>query len=190
MRHLSALIIIGFVALAAPASAHAGGYIGFGIGTSAKLHGNFADHFDASDSMSGRLTLGKRTGAIAIEGSIFNTDLRSVTQRVSGINTSLVSAEVALKYHFELQKRLEGYVRGGLSQTWIVEENQDFMSDTSHSGSGYSASVGLQYNLNAVLSKASIWLDYTHTQSTLTHSSRAELEGGTRTLSIGLQVGF
>lgn len=189
MKQLSAILVMGFVAVAAPTSASAGGYIGLGVGANAKLHGDFSDHFTTTDTTAARITIGKRTGPLAIEGSFFGTQLNSVTARIAGAETSVVSAQVGLKYHFTLQSRLEAYIGGGLNKTWISDEDSDFM-DEGFSGNGYSASVGLQYNLEAVLTRASIWLDYTHAQSTLTHASRAELDGGTRTLSIGLNLGF
>lgn len=189
MKHLLGLFAVALIALAAPTSADAGGYIGLGIGTNAKLHGDLAAHFDSSDTSSARLTIGSRTGPLALEGSIYGTELRSVTARVAGSDTSMVSAEIGLKYYFNLQGRLEAYLGGGLNKSWINDENQAVM-DEGFSGSGYSASVGLQYSLRAVLTQASVWLDYTHSEALLVHSSRADLEGGARTLSIGLSVGF
>ncbi len=189
MKHLSALTVIGFIALAAPTAAHAGGYVGLGIGANAKLHGDFATHFNTADTSSGRIIIGHRTGPLAIEGSIYGTEVNSVTARVAGAETSVVAAEVALKYHFSLQGRLEAYVGAGLNQTWIADENADVMDD-GFSGNGYSASVGLKYNLTAILGKAALWLDYTHTEATLNHANRAELSGGARMLSIGLSLGF
>jgi len=188
MKQLIGLVVVGLVALA-PGSAHAGGYIGFGMGANAKLHGDFVDHFDTTDATSARLTIGKRTGPLAIEGTFFGTELNSLTPRIAGGATSAVSAEVALKYFFNLQGRLEAYVGAGLNKTWITDENEDVMAE-GFSGDGYSASLGLQYNLSALVAKASVWLDYTHAETTLTHASRAELNGGTRTLSVGLSFGF
>lgn len=175
--------------MVAPASASAGGYIGLGFGANAKLHGDMADHFTTTDTTAGRITLGHRGGPLAIEGSIYGTQLNSTDARISGTETSAMSAEIGLKYFFNLQGRLEAYLGGGLNKTWIGDQNSDFM-DGGYSGNGYSASVGLQYNLEAVLTRASIWLDYTHLQSSLTAASRPDLEGGTRTLSLGLSFGF
>lgn len=190
MKHLLLVACAATAFVVAPARSHAGGYIGLGIGTNAKLHGDFVQHFDSTDATSLRFTLGKRTGPLAIEGTIFGTELRSITGRITSPELSAVTAEVGLKYHFELSGRLEAYVRAGLNHTWLVEDNQDFMAEDALSGNGYSGSVGLQYNLSALLGTAAVWLDYTHAQTTLTQFERADLSGGTRTLSIGLSVGF
>ena len=184
------IAITGFVfVLGAAQSAAAGGYVALGIGSEAELTGDFANDFNTDGASNGRFAIGQRTGPIAVEASIFGTDLYGP----SGVQRSTVAVGVDLKYFVSLSGPIEGYGRAGLNKTWLADAEETTMP--SMSGRGYNFGAGLQYSFRLLpLGEVAVWLDYTHQTMNLFEesesTSRSAMEGAANLMTVGVSVGF
>jgi hypothetical protein len=168
--------------LSAPA-AHAGSYIGLGIGSEAPLTGDLGDRFATTDTRHGRLVLGKRFGQLAIEGSLYGTEFTGPSG-AGDFNT--LSLGVDLKYHFGLAASFSAYLKGGLHKTWLQSGDDDPRVD-SYRGGGHALGAGLQYDFAI----AALWLDYNRQSIELSSADgRADMNGGAKLLTLGLSLSF
>ena len=169
--------------LGAGSTANAGGYIGLGFGSDADLGGDLADRFTTEGASGGRFSLGQRTGPIAIEASIFGTDMTDT----AGASFSTVALGVDLKYFFGLVGPIEGYGRIGLNKTWLTAESE---GAAELSGRGYDFGAGLQYSFRLLpLAEAALWLDFTHQTMDL-YGDSSRLTGSAEMLTLGVSIGL
>jgi hypothetical protein len=179
----TAALVLGF-----SSTAFAGGYIAVGVGSDAEIEGDLAGMFDADGANNGRLSIGQRSGPLAIEASIFGTDLNSAAG--AGGEYSTLSLGVDVKYYVSLTGPIEGYARGGLNKTWIgADEGGDVGVDME--GRGYSVGAGLQYSFRLMpLGEAALWLDYTHQSVRLYDQALEQFDGNVKLLTVGLSIGL
>jgi Outer membrane protein beta-barrel domain len=176
----SSLLVLGLsLALPFAAPAAAGPYVGVGIGTAPTL-GDGMPGF-APTSRSGRLELGTRFSAVAVEGGVGGFQL--VGARASQYDA--VSVNGGAKIFFNLQGPLDAFVRGGLQRTWLSTDSA--MAD--YTGDGFYLGGGVELRLALPLGSTAIWMDYTHHQATL-HSETRPLESTAGMWTVGLSVGL
>ncbi len=174
--------------LATPGLALAGGYVSAGIGSDADLGGDFATHFSSDDHRNGRVALGHRSGPLAIEGTYFGTGLSGSSPLSGYENLSTHSLGVNARLILSLLGPIEGYVHGGLNQTWLRFFGDDDGLD--HSGRGYLVGGGLQVTFEILpLVDLSLWADYTHQSLRLTSDRAATLDGSIAMVNLGLTLG-
>lgn len=176
--------------LGAANQASAEGYIGAGIGAGGELSGDISDHFTTTeDSSSSRILVGERFGALAVEGSLFGSQLQGASGFSGEGDYTTISLGVDLKYYIGLVGGLEGYGKIGLNKTWLT--GPDATEDWSYSGRGQELGVGLQYSFNLPLTQVGLWVDYTAQQTDLRDSEQAQvLDGSIRMLNLGVSLGF
>ena len=167
----------------------AGGYVGAGIGSEASISGDLSGHFDTDEASSGRIVIGHRMGALALEASLFGSDLVGISD-FTGRDTefSTLSLGVDLKYHLGLVGGLELYGKIGLNKTWL--RAPDARDDLDYSGRGHALGAGLQYTFPLPVTEISLWLDYTRQTTELRDSTRRPLDGDLGMLGFGVSVGF
>ncbi len=169
--------------------AHADGYVGFGIGADAELTGEVSNHFTTGeDASSSRVLVGERFGALAVEGSIFGSQLRGASGFSGDGDFTTVSVGIDLKYYIGLMGGLEGYGKVGLNKTWLA--GPEGMSEASHEGRGRSLGLGLQYNFNIALTEVGLWADYTSQDTELRSDDGPLLDGNIEMMNVGVSVGF
>ncbi len=190
MHRVLAITVTGLIfILGAAQSANAGGYVALGMGSEAELTGDFANNFNTDGASNGRFAIGQRTGPIAVEASIFGTDLYGP----AGASHSTLAVGVDLKYFVSLSGPIEGYGRAGLNKTWLADDEETTMP--SMSGRGYNFGAGLQYSFRLLpLGEVAVWLDYTHQTMNLFEesqsTSRSTLEGAANLMTVGVSVGL
>jgi opacity protein-like surface antigen len=171
MRSLLASVFA--LAALAPA-AHAGTYVGLGIGTGAHTDGGLGV-FDSTNNHSGRAVLGDSLGIVSIEGGVGYFGLVN-----NGHTYDAVSLGVAAKLSVPVTPLLHPYVRVGLEHTNLSAENG---VNFSTSGDGWTGGLGLEYKLAAL----SIWADYSkHT----VNLDNGKFDGAASMLTIGLSFGI
>jgi len=170
--------------------AQADGYIGAGIGSGGDLSGDLSEHFTTDeDSSSSRIIVGERFGALAVEGSLFGSQLRGASGFSGEGDFTTISLGVDLKYYIGLVGGLEGYGKIGLNKTWLSGPAE--MEDWSYQGRGQEIGVGLQYNINLPLTQVGLWLDYTAQNTELRDSGESQaLDGSLEMLNVGVSLGF
>ncbi len=194
MRIVSKSLLSAVVALpllATFSSAHAGGYVGIGIGAQSNLEGDIATHFDTdAQSDTSRLMLGQRFGALAFEASVFGTQLRGKSAFTGKSDFATVSLGVDLKYYVGLLGGLEAYGKIGLNKTWLTGPATEGMD---YQGRGQEYGAGLQYTINLPLTQVGLWLDYSVQNTELREAQPkggASLDGEIRMMNLGVSVGF
>ena len=171
MRSLLALALVA----ATPVAASAGTYLGLGIGTQASGHiGSDPSSMETDGNHSGRLILGMRFGRLSAEGS--GTRYSEVFRNASSPSTSLA---VALKYGLPLGDNFEIFGRGGLQRTWVSGADWDL------AGNGWLLGAGFEYRIDAALTGLSVFVDYTHNQSTLYGPSNVPLDASASMWTLG-----
>ncbi|MCP4449533.1 MAG: porin family protein [Myxococcales bacterium] len=187
---LAALPLLAFpLLLASAGEAHAGGYVGAGIGSGSELSGDIASHFETDeDTTSFRVLVGERFGALAVEGSLFGSQLRGISGLSGDGDFTTLSLGIDLKYYVGLVAGLEGYGKIGLNKTWLT--GPDTAEDWNYEGRGQELGVGLQYNINLPLAKVGFWIDYTAQHTELRDGDNQALDGTIEMANIGVSVGF
>jgi hypothetical protein len=178
MKSLVFAVIAG-VALV-PAAAHAGGYVGAGIGTSASL-GGATGRIISDSSHSGRIVIGERLARVSIEGTLGSYGLNFSNRDASFDARSLGAAA---KLHLPLVEKLEGTVRVGLEHTWLAGANAPDLS-----GDGWTGGLGLEYRLNLGLAATSVWLDYSR-HSTALANGPTKIDATADMWTLGLSIGL
>ena len=172
------------VALLAASPAVAGGYLSVGIGEGADLQGDLAAEFDTNgEASNGRLAIGQRTGPIAIEASLFGTDLVGIDG-----DYSTLSLGVDVKYFHTLSGSFELFGKGGLNKTWLVGRDDQ---DPGLSGRGKQLGLGVQYRFTTgLIGEAALWLEGSRTYVELDDDAGARLDGEIDMLNIGVSIGL
>ena len=166
-------------------SAHADGYVGVGVGSDSQLHGDIAEHFTTGEeATSSRIHIGERFGAIALEASLFGSQLVGMAD---ARDYSTISLGVDLKYYVGLVGSLEGYGKVGLNKTWL---DSPAATDEDYEGRGQALGLGLQYSFNLAMAEVGLWADYTVQKTELRDDQRMPLDGQLAMLNLGLSLGF
>ena len=154
MRSLP-LLAVALVAASASA-ASAGTYLGLGIGTAASGHvGSDTSSMGSSGDRSGRLFLGFRFGNLSIEGGVMR-----FSQFFKATRDDATQLSADLKYSLPLGDGFEVFGRGGLQRTQLSNDYAEI------NGNGWLLGGGFEYRLNLGVTAASLFVDYTHTQTT------------------------
>lgn len=188
MRSLS-MFAAAVVTLALASSAHAGGYVGAGIGSDSGLSGDLEAHFSTDDEAgSSRVLLGHRMGAVAVEASLFGAEMNGASGWSGTGQYTTTSLGVDLKLFMPLVGPLEGFAKGGLNKTWL--RSPDTRDNFDYSGRGYELGAGLQLTFGLPLTEVGLWLDFTRQITELHDGPRRTLDGSVDMLTFGLSVGF
>jgi hypothetical protein len=183
---LAALLALG---LAQPTEARADGYVGLGIGSDSSISGELSNHFATDEeATSSRVVLGQRFGALALEASLFGSQLHGIGGMAGTDEYSTISLGVDLKYHIGLIGALEGYGKIGLNKTWLT--GPDNNASLSYEGRGEAMGLGLQYSFDVAVTHISLWADYTLQRTELRDGDRIALDGELGMANLGLSVGF
>ena len=160
-------------------AAHADSYVGLGIGANAPISGTIGDAFSTGDARNARFTFGQRAGNIAVEGSLYGTELHRGQETFHTLSVGL-----DLKYHLPLFVGLGAYGKAGVHRTWL--QGDDEVLD-SYAGNSYAFGGGLDYTF----ALATLYLDYTH-QALDLNSDRSPviLDGNANIVSAGVSLHF
>ena len=170
-------------------SAEANGYVGVGIGSDTRLGGDLDRHFSTDDdSSSRRILIGQRFGFLALEASLFGSELTGDSALVGNDDYSTISLGVDLKFHMGLIAGLEAYGKLGLNRTWL--SGPAAREDWDYSGRGNALGVGLQYTFDLPLAAISLWADYTVQRTELRDGERQPLDGELAMTNLGISLGF
>jgi hypothetical protein len=159
-------------------AAHAGPYLGLGVGTVPDL-GDQMQGFAAS-SRSGRLMLGQRFSMVAVEGAVGGFQLADAR----AAEYDAISLSGGGRLSFTLEGPLSLFVRVGLERTWL---KADDMPD--YRGDGYYGGLGAELRLALPLGETSVWVDYSRHQATLRSGDR-EIDADSGMWTAGLSVGI
>jgi hypothetical protein len=171
---MKSLVASIFALAALGGAAHAGTYVGLGIGTGAHTDGDLTQ-FDSSGSHSGRAVIGDRFGIVSVEGGLGYFGVMN-----SGRTYDAVSLGVAAKLSVPVTPVFEPYVRVGLEHTNLSGENG---ATYTASGDGWSGGLGLEYKLATL----SLWADYTKHDMTL---GDGRVDGAASMLTFGVSFGI
>ncbi len=162
------LAIALLAAAGAPAAAET--YLGLGLGTSADMSSTTTNapspQTVQGNGRSGKLLLGIRFGRLSIEGAAMRYGM--YMDQYGADNTQL---SAALKYSFPLGDSFEAFVRGGLVHDSIDIQYQMAQTGWNASGNGWLLGGGFEYRLNALVTGASLFVDYEHTSTGMTNGN-------------------
>jgi hypothetical protein len=169
----------GLIAVSTTASAD--GYLGLGLGTQPAINDEVTA-FATPVGRSVRGLAGIRFGRVSLEGALNGFDM--VTH--SNGDTTAYQLSAALKLSFPLGNNFEAFGRVGLERTWLNlhDPNLDLTGD------GLLVGGGFEYRLNAIVSNASIFVDYNVHRATLDSQSNTKVDATTRMLGLGFTVGI
>ena len=163
------------------ATASAGPYAGIALGTEPSINDDFVASVGFHSGRSLRALVGFRYLNFALEGALGGFGIRT---RV-GLETNVYTASAALKASLPLGNDFEAFGRLGYERTWlnVGGDGQDM------SGRGFLVAAGFEYRLDAVLAKASVFVDYTLRHVALDDTNiQSDLD--TRIWSLGFTYGF
>lgn len=163
--------------LSAQAPAHAGPYLGLGIGTA---HLRDDGQGLSSSSASGRLELGQRFSILAVEGALNGYQLSDDFDS----EYNALSASGGGRVHLPLTGPLSVFARAGVERTWLRVDN---MAD--YDGNGYYGGLGAELRLALPLGETAVWIDYTQHRVTLDNGGD-EIDGDTSMWTPGISVGL
>ncbi len=182
-------VVLGSLLVLGASEAQADGYIGAGIGSNSELTGEISNHFTTGeDASSSRVLVGECFGALAVEGSVFGSQLRGASGFSGDGDFTTISLGLDVKYYIGLFGGLEGYGKVGLNKTWLA--GPDSMSDASYEGRGQALGLGLQYSFNLPLTEVGLWIDYTAQDTELRNADGPLLDGNIEMVNLGVSVGF
>jgi hypothetical protein len=157
---MRSLVAVALVAAAA-STASAEPYLGLGIGTAASGHvGDDASSQMSDGNRSGKFLVGYSfgklsIGTVSVEGSA--TRFNQLYRNAANDGTSLA---IAGKYGVPLGDGFEAFGRLGLQRSSLSTSVGDL------SGNGWLLSAGFEYHVDALVKGASVFVDYTHNQTT------------------------
>jgi hypothetical protein len=175
----SALLVASGV-MAISTGASAGGYLGLGLGTQPGIN----DEMAGAATPIGRSIRGLggvRFANLSLEGALNGFDV--VAKHNGGTTAYQLSG--ALKLSLPLGNNFEGFGRAGLERTWlnVGDSRFDFVGD------GFLVGGGFEYRLNAIISNASIFVDYNVHHTTL-ENTVGKVDSTTRFWGLGFTVGI
>lgn len=171
--------LLGLLVLAAPVSAHAGGYVSAGIGGAPELGGEL-HNLSGEGHNSGRLALGHGFGALALELGVTGYGVTGTMPGGGSVDGEALSASLSGKLSGGLVGNLDAFLRGGLQRTWIRTSSMDDLD-----GQGYVLGIGLDYTFPL----AALWLELDREFLDLTQGA-GQYQGTADTLMAGVRVGI
>ena len=160
-------------------TAVAGGYLGLALGTDPGVNDEMAQiAFPTSRSLRG--LGGIRFANLSIEGA-----LNGFGVNFNGTDRRMFQLSGALKLSLPMGSGFEGFGRAGIERTWLNVDDERY----DLSGNGFLVAAGFEYRLNAVVSNASLFVDYTIHHATLT-DTRGEVSETSRILALGFTIGI
>ena len=163
----------------APATASAGGYLGLALGSEPGVNDNLA-RIASPLGRSLRGLAGIRFGNVSIEGA-----LNGFTVQTGDFERNIYQASAALKLSIPLGNNFEAFGRAGIERTWLNYDDERF----DLTGDGFQFGAGFEYRLNAIVSNASLFVDYTIHRTTL-ESTREKVDATSRIWGLGFTVGI
>jgi hypothetical protein len=161
------------------ATAHAGGYVGLGIGDGIASTGDL--HYEAQ-GRTFKLIGGFALGKIAVEGSVQRAPVHMMeSQRDYG----MTQLGLAGKYSYPLGDGLEVYGKLGLNH--ISLGNQTDPPGPDGSGNGILLGGGAEYRSKLPVT---FWVDYTLTNASIAFQGYDNTEVTTRQWMIGASLGI
>ena len=160
-------------------TASAGGYLGLALGTDPGVNDDMAQ-VATPTSRSLRGLGGIRFGNLSVEGALngFGVNANGVERRVFQLSG-------ALKLSLPLGNDFEGFGRAGVERTWLNVDDERY----DLSGNGFQVAAGFEYRLNALVSNASLFVDYTIHHATLSNMS-GEVSETSRIWALGFTIGI
>jgi hypothetical protein len=155
------------------------GYLGLALGTKPSID----DDLGASATPLGRSLrglVGIRFGNLSVEGA-----LNGFTVDVGDFDRNMYQLSAALKLSLPLGNGFEGFGRVGLERTWLSYDDERY----DLSGDGFLFGAGFEYRLNAVVSNASLFVDYSIHRATLSNT-RGEVDATSRMWGLGFTIGI
>ena len=162
--------------LLAGSSAHAGGYIGLGIGDGQGVSGDVPLH---ANGRTERLIGGFSFGKLAVEGSV----ARAPLYQDGGRDYTATQLAVLGKYSLPLSDGFEAYGRLGLQRLSLDGGDPNANAD----GTGAIGGGGIEYRSKLPVS---FWLDYTLSNASVNGPSFHDLSVTTRQWMIGASLGI
>lgn len=166
--------------LAISTTAFAGGYVGLALGTQPAINTSFEQTMAQPSGRSLRGLVGTRFGKVAVEGALNGF---GVLSRRGAAHTAY-QLSGALKLSLPLGNNFEGFARAGLERTWLNLDGVDL------TGNGFLVGGGFEYRLDAILTSASVFVDYNVHRATLEAPGGAQVDETTRIWGLGLSVGI
>lgn len=160
-------------------TASAGGYLGLALGTDPGVNDDMAQVATPS-SRSLRGLGGIRFGNLALEGA-----LNGFGVTANGADRRVFQLSGALKLSLPMGSGFEGFGRAGIERTWLNVDDERY----DLAGNGFQVAAGFEYRLNAVVSNASLFVDYTIHHATLTNTS-GEVSETSRIWALGFTIGI
>lgn len=173
------LIATGLIAISGTA-ASADTYLGVALGTQPGINDELAmTATPVGRSLRG--IAGLRFGKVSLEGALNGFD---VIPNRNG-PTTVYQLSAALKLSLPLGNNFEGFGRVGLERTWLN------LSDPVYdlTGDGFLVGGGFEYRLNAIVSNASIFVDYNIHHATL-ESMANKVDSTIGIWGLGVTVGI
>lgn len=181
----AALVVI---VVATSGVAHAGGYLGLGIGTSPGMSSD-KDQFEA-DGRSARVFGGSRFGQVSVEGAIGGFGVLQNNSPNPGLNPlgTMYLASAALKASLPLSDGFEVFGKVGVAHTWLSASDKDPTFDAS--GNGLLLGAGAEYRFKpSFVGSASIFVDYQFNKTGL-QGDRFDTSTSYRMWTLGFAVGI
>jgi opacity protein-like surface antigen len=173
--------LVAAAVLLAASSAHAGGYIGLGIGDGIATSGDI-DY--AADGRTMKLIGGFAFGKLAVEGSAQRADVAMVGNTRT---QSLTQLGIAGKYSYPLSDGFEVYGKLGLNHATVSANDGGSGMGIDGSGNGYLFGGGAEYRSKLPVT---FWVDYTVTNATITMPEYQDRSLTTRQWMIGASLGI
>jgi hypothetical protein len=160
-------------------AASAGGYLGLALGTDPGVNDEMAQ-VATPTSRSLRGLGGIRFGNLSVEGALNGFGVNS-----DGVDRRVFQLSGALKLSLPLGNDFEGFGRAGIERTWLNVDDARY----DLSGNGFQVAGGFEYRLNALVSNASLFVDYTIHHATLSNT-RGEVSETSRIWALGFTIGI
>lgn len=176
----TSVLAISFAAsLAASGTASANGYLGLAVGTKPSIN----DGLESVASPFGRSLrglAGLRFGNVSLEGAVNGFDAHT-----SRGDQTLYQASASLKLSFPLSDGFEAFGRAGVERTWLSLDDDRYNLE----GDGFVLGGGVELRINALISNASLFVDYTVHRVTL-KDTRDSVDATAGMFGLGFTLGF
>lgn len=171
------LVAIGVLAISGTASANS--YLGLAVGTKPSINDGL-ESVARPYGRSLRGLAGLRFGNVSLEGAVngFNADTNRGEQTV-------YQASASLKLSFPLSDGFEAFGRAGVERTWLDLDDDVYNLE----GDGFLLGGGVELRINALVSNASVFLDYTVHRVTL-KDTRDSVDATSGMFGVGVTLGF
>jgi len=165
--------------LVSAGTASAGGDLGLAVGTKPSMSDEL-ENVGVPLGRSLRGLAGIRFGNLSVEGAVNGFDVHTGRG-----DQTVYQASAALKLNLPLGNNFEAFGRAGLERTWLSLDDDRYDLE----GDGFMLGGGIELRINALISNASLFLDYTVHRATL-KDSRDSVDATTGMFGIGFTIGL